>query len=167
VAIFVDGRIEGRTFEPGAWTEIAVWIEARLISANLYFSQNEPGLGAPHKKLAKTDICAIRTVSVDLDPGLGDFDAERQVLLDRLQNAIETGGLPQPTVVVDSGNGYQAHWLLADKVSAKSMTVWAEDQARAFAVKLGGDSTQNVDRVLRLPGHLESAERGEAGTRTR
>jgi hypothetical protein len=53
-AIIPDGPVEGRTFEPGAWSEIAAWIEARLSSANLYFSVNEPAPGAPHSKLART-----------------------------------------------------------------------------------------------------------------
>src|SRR3569832_1412951 len=32
------------------------------------------------------------------------------------------------------------------------MGAWAEGQSRAFAAQLGGDDTQNMDRILRLPG---------------
>lgn len=167
-AIIPDGPVEGRTFEPGAWPEMADWIDARHDTANLYFSINEPRLGAPHDKLKKTDIGAIRIISVDQDTKLGAPE-ECATIRSTLTRAVKEEGLPQPSIVVDTGNGLQCHWLLEEKVTADRMTTWAEGQARAFAAKVDGDSTHNVDRILRLPGtfNLPKAKKRALGRTVR
>ena len=52
--------IEGRTFKPGAWSDIDAWIADRNGRLNLYFSVNEPKPTAGHKKLSDADMGAIR-----------------------------------------------------------------------------------------------------------
>ncbi|AWN47530.1 hypothetical protein DK419_15450 [Methylobacterium terrae] len=140
---------EGRTFEPEAWDEIADWIRPRIGQRNLYFSVNEPKPGAPHKKLTKADIVAIRCVFVDADPH-GDRDTARLELARRAEE-VENGPLPA-TVSIDSGNGQQWFWKLGEKIGALTGGQWAEDQSRTLGRLFKGDAVQNIDRIMRLPG---------------
>ncbi|WP_244276476.1 virulence-associated E family protein [Methylobacterium indicum] len=143
------GSTEGRTFEPGAWNELADWIRPRIGQRNLYFSVNEPKPGAPHKKLTKADIAAIRCVFVDADPH-GDRETARHELAQRAEE-VENGPLPA-TVSIDSGNGQQWFWKLKEKIGALTGGQWAEDQSRTLGRLFKGDAVQNIDRIMRLPG---------------
>jgi hypothetical protein len=55
---------------------------------------------------------------------------------------------PAPSIVVDSGNGYHAYWLLRELVEGEE----AELAMRTLARRIGGDHTHDVSRVLRVPG---------------
>ena len=65
---------------------------------------------------------------------------------------------PAPSVIVDSGGGYQGFWLLDAPVvmegergdEARHLPV--EDRNRRIEVALGGDNCHNIDRIMRLPG---------------
>ncbi|MGB3499991.1 MAG: AAA family ATPase [Mesorhizobium sp.] len=147
VAISPEGAVEGRTFEPGSWSQMADWIRARNGTKNLYYSPNEPGPGAPHNKLSKTDIDRIRFLHVDLDPDKSKpFEDERRSLLKTVE-LLKADSIA-PSAIVDSGGGVQALW----KVDGDIGRADAEAQGRGLAHWLSGDATQNVDRVLRLPG---------------
>jgi hypothetical protein len=59
-----------------------------------------------------------------------------------------------PTVVVNSGHGIHMYWQLAMPFSVRDARRrrWFESLVRNFSEALGGDHTQDVSRVLRLPG---------------
>ena len=58
----------------------------------------------------------------------------------------------RPSLIILSGGGYQPIWLLDQPEPATTEAVQrAESIARATATLLGGDSIQNVDRILRMP----------------
>jgi hypothetical protein len=136
---------------------------------NLYYSVN-PTRSATTKKAAKTDIAAIEYPLADLDPKEGESSAEaKKRYLEQLEKFE-----PKPTAIIDSGNGIQCLWRLTDRIplgaplqttDEKGKTKWVfspEDQARikdiedriaAIMVRLGAEAgTQNIDRILRLPG---------------
>lgn len=143
------GPVDARTFPPGNQAEIAGWVDARAGRLNIYYTVNEvrPDLGA--RKPTKADIVAIRAICADIDPNAGsDLEAERARIIEKL------GSAPLPFgVIVDSGGGFQALAVLADKMPvADRAQQWAEDHGRGLAAALGGDSVQNIDRLLRLPG---------------
>lgn len=131
---------------------------------NLYYSTN-PTRTARNKKAAKTDIAAIEFALADLDPADNETPEAAKA---RYLVALETFK-PTPTAVVDSGNGIQLLWRLkepiklADPVVAKDKVVYDEatlaiiDDVEAriadIMVRLGSVAgTQNIDRILRLPG---------------
>jgi hypothetical protein len=129
---------------------------------NLYYSVN-PTRQAMHSKAAKIDIAAIEYIPADLDPADGESadDAKARYLA-----ALGDDG----SAVVDSGNGVQVLWKLDTPIvlgapiqngkgelefssadQAKIDDVEARTKARMEA--LGATAgTQNIDRVLRLPG---------------
>ncbi|MFC1678822.1 AAA family ATPase [Elusimicrobiota bacterium] len=72
----------------------------------------------------------------------------REALVSRLPADL------QPSIIVDTGNGYQAYWLLLDPIMLDEKQVRAG--VKAMVKKLGrmlnGDSVSNLNRFLRVPG---------------
>jgi hypothetical protein len=166
---------EARTFAPNDWTSIADWIDKREGRLNLYFSVNEPAATAPSKKLSKSDISAVRALCIDIDieklsPGADlakHFENERSRLRG-IVHKLRVEACP-PTAVLDSGGGIQAFWILSEKLDAKTHQAAAEAQGRGLIHRFGGDSVENVDRIMRLPGttNIPTAEKVARGQQTR
>lgn len=158
----------GHTFGVGQWDEIATWIEKRRLTRNLYYSVNEPLPGAPHNKLQKHHIGALRALHVDLDPNPraesepGGLEAERKRLA-RITEEAQSDPLNPPTFVIDSGGGMQMLWLLSEPLEATADNIeWVEGMNRALAARFSGDTTVwNIDRVLRLPGTVNLPDAGK------
>jgi hypothetical protein len=117
---------------------------------NIYYSVN-PTKAALNKKAKKEDIAAVEYIHADLDPVDGESPAEaKQRYLRALQNFQ-----PQPCSVVDSGNGIQALWPLKQPIllDSQAVTENIEELMKALMQRLGSVAgTQNVDRIMRLPG---------------
>jgi hypothetical protein len=155
-------RPQGKSFEwPGDRAIALPWIEACNRSSGIYWTVNicRPNL---MKKAQKQDVRLLRAVWADLDP-LDDprfgerartWQEERE-RLHLLALELEKLELP-PTVLIDSGNGVQAIWRLADPIEANDeYIIEIERLARRIECALGGlENTTNVDRVLRLPGTI-------------
>ena len=136
-------------------------------SHNIYYSVN-PTRTELWKKAAKTDIARIEFALADLDPRKDETAEEAK---DRYLAALEQTQ-PQPSAIIDSGNGLQVLWrlnqpiILGEPVDGEYSL---EDQARiddvearigALIVRLGGTAgTQNIDRILRLPGTINLPNR--------
>jgi putative DNA primase/helicase len=145
---------------------------------NLYYSVN-PTRKRLNKKAAKTDIAAIEYMLADLDPNEGETSEAAKA---RYLKALESFE-PKPTAAIDSGNGIQALWRLQERIvlgepiwvekqvtengktkTKKVLEFSAEDQAKiadvearaaTLMLRLGAKpGTQNVDRILRLPGTI-------------
>ena len=149
--------------------EADAFVSAHKGKSNLYYSVN-PTKTAMSKKPAKTDIAAVEYLLGDLDP-LGDEKPEdaKARYLEQL-NKFE----PKATALVDSGNGIQGIWRLGQAIDLsryplatdnKGEPVWGPDaekiiadvegRAKALMVRLGAKAgTQNIDRILRLPGTI-------------
>ena len=62
--------------------------------------------------------------------------------------------IPEPSVILDSGGGYWAIWMLAEP---QTLTGHAEVDVlgrynQALEAALGADACHNIDRIARLPG---------------
>lgn len=145
---------------------------------NIHFSVN-PTRTPIIDKAAKTDIAAIEFVFADLDPAEGESPSDAKA---RYRTQLETFK-PRPTFVIDSGNGIQLLWRLAVRIvlgepvpgpQGKS-SYSPKEQAKiddaealnaAVMVKLNAKAgTQNIDRILRLPGttNLPNAKKRRGG----
>jgi hypothetical protein len=128
--------------------------------ANIYFTVNQTH-GPISKKTAKTDMAAARAVWADIDPQdveerkPGGWARERQRLLALATELAADPDFP-PTIIIDSGNGIQPIWRLAEGYPLDGPNGEATRQIEAICrdieTALGGDNTFNVDRILRLPG---------------
>lgn len=140
----VTKAVEAETFDFCSDKTLALdWVKARNGKANLYFSVNEPRIGArTDSKLRRDEIGQVRAFAVDLDEPPAGY-----AWGDPVEDYI-------PSAVVNSGNGLWGFWKLAEKVSADA---WGgvEAQNKALAAKFHGDTVAtNLDRLARLPGTI-------------
>jgi hypothetical protein len=175
-AIVPDGPIE--TITALTPSDVRAFSARHDGERNLYFSVN-PTREVLSKKATKTDIAAIEYVLADCDPNPGETSADAKA---RYQAQLETLK-PGPTFVIDSGNGIQLLWRLSvpivlgePRLGADGRLCYsAEDQAKideaearsaAVMVELNAKAgTQNIDRILRLPGttNLPNAKKRRDG----
>lgn len=147
--IVPDGGTVTRTFSPDQTDELGNFIEKHQRNRNLYYSVN-PVRRPLRKKASKDDIKCLAWVHVDCDPRAGyDREAERDRILQNLQRFT-----PQPHVILDSGNGYQALWRLRHPLPNGGDYEALEALNRRLKILLGADSCHNIDRILRIPGTL-------------
>jgi hypothetical protein len=146
-AIIPDGPTATCTFK--ALDKAAVFIRKYNGSRNLYYSIN-PTRDGLTTKASKEDITAIEYLHSDLDPQADETPAEAKERYLAALDAFE----PHPTSIVDSGNGIQAAWKLTEPLDPEQRTE-AEAMSLAITLHLGGTAgTQNIDRILRLPGTI-------------
>ena len=156
-AIVPDGgKTWTETFWPRTEQECHAWIESHQGIKNLYFMVN-PALRDLKTKAKKIDVDKMAWLHVDIDPRPGeDIDKERERAFALLQNFR-----PAPSVILDSGGGYQGFWKLEEPV-----VITGEGQERErkceeletynqqLELLLGGDHCFNLDRIMRLPGTI-------------
>ncbi|MEY9234081.1 hypothetical protein ABIF68_002528 [Bradyrhizobium japonicum] len=129
---------------PGEKQKLEVWVAENNGKANLYFEANIPRSRAQTKS-KKDDIASIVYLHADLDRAAGESadDARARHLV-----ALKSGKVPLPSYVWSSGNGLAALW----KLETPAVSIGEAEAAGAGVAKaLGGDHTQNVDRLLRIP----------------
>jgi hypothetical protein len=143
VAIVPNGPAAGKDFGTDIDAAAAWAIKQNREGKNIYFTVNEVRPGV-NKKPEKADIVAVRFAHVDIDPPKdgGPFDAS--AVCERLENSVTP-----PSFVNWSGNGVQAFWRLE-----RGATVETTEQInRGLIAVFGGDrGTQNIDRLMRVPG---------------
>lgn len=148
------------------------WVREHNVTqrSNVYFTVN-PVRGTIAKKPKKTDIAAIEFVHGDLDPR---DDETPEAAKARYLAAIRApeNGIPASTLI-NSGNGIQTLTRLAEPVvlgeplimpdgrpvfspddTMKIAEVEALSACVMLAVGATTDGTQNIDRLLRLPGTI-------------
>lgn len=153
-SIVPDGLVETKTFAKDA--KIAgEWIAARQGKANLYFSVNRPR-GASRRndrdqelKLEKGDVGWFKALHVDCDPRAGEPIVEERTRILAKMQSFE----PKPSVVLDSGGGYQAFWLLREPQEIDDPSKF-EAYNKQLEILFGADHCFNIDRVMRLPGTI-------------
>ena len=169
-AITPDGPTQTITAHTAA--EIDLFVREHNGKRNIYYSVN-PTRTPMSRKAAKTDIAAIELLLSDLDPRDDETSEQAKV---RYSNQLNGAFEPKPSAIVDSGNGIQCLWKLKDPIvlgvplettdeTGKTVRKFLpEDQAKiddaeartaALMIQLGSKAgTQNVDRILRLPGTI-------------
>lgn len=100
------------------------------------------------KRARIVDIAAVNCLFAELDAK--DFSGSKPRVLAHL-DTLEAA----PSVIVDSGGGYHAYWLLADPFTLVS----EEDRQRARTLQKqwvglvgGDDGAKDLARILRVPG---------------
>lgn len=111
---------------------------------NLYYSPNEPKPGAPNRKLSKSDIGPAIWLNADIDVK-GERSWE-----DAYAAAANIERTLPATFKINSGGGLQLLWKIDPTEHAE-----AEAHNKELIRQIGcADATQNVDRILRLPGTI-------------
>ena len=138
------------------WPNALNWsqIEERNKSRNVYF-----GVAARRdKKGDKAHCVSASALWADLDGK--DFDPNDEKEGIRLANKALEERLPpqlQPSIVVFTGHGYHAYWLLREpfEFTGQDQIDKFESHLRGLTMQLGGDAACcDVARLMRLPGTL-------------
>jgi hypothetical protein len=142
--------ITTKTFTKAQDSELHKWISSFNGTRNLYFTINNTS-GEFNSKPKRTDITSIRTLHLDADPRAGeDIQEERTRILKSLQEFT-----PHPSLIVDSGAGFQAYWFLDTPIMLDGTETTA-NEAESYSIQLelllSGDRTSNADRIMRIPG---------------
>lgn len=153
-AIVPDGKITTVTFQPGPERNKAAraWIDERQGRENMYFTVN-PVMRPVNIKPKKEDMRGMVALHVDIDPRPGeDMEMERTRALKLLREFK-----PVPTVIIDSGGGFQGFWLLDEEQRTDgNLDRAAELEAYNLQIEvlMQADACHNIDRIMRLPGTL-------------
>lgn len=132
-----------RTFQANEGVDLLGFVRKHNdAGANIYFAVNEIAESAWNKKAKKSDVTRVSTLHVDVD------DLSEKAL-DRLVNFE-----PKPSIILCSGGGYQAFFILSEPVEDEASKSLAERYNKTIAERVGGDNCQNLDRIMRLPGTI-------------
>jgi len=126
----------------------AAFVKMNESGANIYFGVN-PRLRCGG---SKEHISLTRCMWADVDSSLPDATLKRWA-----------GIVPEPSIVIASGHGTHAYWLLETDSSMGRHEDRVDFEARLKNLyrDLGADSTQDVSRLLRLPGFFNT-KRGKS-----
>lgn len=151
-AITLQKKTETRTFYENIVEQMRGWIEEKQGVHNVYFMVN-PARRALGSKADKTDMAALAWLHVDIDPRAGeDIASERERALKLLQSYE-----PRPTVIVDSGGGFQGFWRLEEAQPIDGDVGRAEELEaynQQLEIVFQADHCHNIDRIMRLPGTI-------------
>lgn len=139
-SIVPDKGTSTSTFRADQKELLEKWIAAKDGVENIYFQVAETGTRNITKKTRRDDITGSKWVWVDVDPS---DCLDRDEIITRLETFH-----PRPSLVIDSGGGYQAFWQISlcdDLDDLEAINRWLSE-------KLGGDNCHNADRIMRLPG---------------
>lgn len=149
-AILPDGGTATESFNPDD-KKLDAWIEGFQGKRNIYFTVN-PCRKKLKSKATKRDIASMAWLHVDVDPEESDRLESRKKILATLKSFT-----PKPSVIIDSGGGYQGFWRLENPIPIASkakddIVERLEGHNRWIEQELRGDHCHNIDRIMRLPG---------------
>ena len=139
------------------------WIDQYNGNRNIYFNVN-PSRILMDKKSERANVESLSWLHVDIDPRVGeDHEKERERALGLLQNP--PAGVPAPTVIIDSGGGFQGFWALSEPFPIAGKPENYEEAARynkQLEILFHADNCHNVDRIMRLPGTINVPDKKKA-----
>ena len=110
-SIIPDGPTTTRAFSLDEAGEMKRFIKEKNQNENIHFSVN-PVNTRINKKSSKRDIKELAWLHVDIDPDKGmELEESRKQILEKLDSSPL-----KPTVISDSGNGFQAFWKLDNPI---------------------------------------------------
>lgn len=111
------------------------------LGANIFFGVN-PRWHSRHGR--KDSVARMRCLWADLDDVTREQAGQRR----------ERSGIPQASIEVCSGSGIHYYWLLDEPLSIATIAEreHVESTLKELYRALGSDHTQDVGRILRLPG---------------
>lgn len=155
-------KVETATFTDS--DECFSWIDERNGFSNLYWMVNTPR-SRLKKKAEREDVLMVTMFHVDIDPPPGRSPGlAKKIALEKL-NEKRSESVPKPSIIIDSGNGIHAYWLLKDPILIDGRAEKYEDAKlynKQLEILFGGDNCHNIDRIMRLPGTINIPDRKKA-----
>jgi len=109
---------------------------------NIYF-----GVYSRARHSGKTQDCLTTgTIWADYDTGMEDLSVMERVA--KVKAKLKAVGMPEPSVMISSGNGIHVYWLLQQRAGDEALAI-----VKALAVATGSDPrATDKARIMRLPG---------------
>lgn len=158
-ALTDKGKFPGQRFTDAKAAES--WaLEQNRAKRNVYFVPNEVQSGI-NKKPTRNEIARVQWLFVDIDQAPQTEWAEDHARIKKLTTeGLDRFGIPKPTLIVDSGGGWQLMWKITTPIDLSGDPTKAEEIERinkALAALLDGDKCHSIDHVYRLPGTINYA----------
>lgn len=137
--------------------------KASGVAQNVYFGLGLRKEGLDHDEQGtRADVMTLPGFAIDIDIGTSGEAHKAKNLPESMEDAYQIlAGAPDPTAVVDTGNGLHVYWAFRQplivtrhvaQVEALYERFWQPFQARAQARGWALDKTTTVQRVWRVPG---------------
>lgn len=95
---------------------------------------------------------STKALWADYDAGMAGLTVQQRA--NRVRGRIRAAGLPDPSIIISSGNGIHAYWLLNERQREVSETL------KAIALVTGADArATDKARIMRLPGTFNVKDR--------
>lgn len=130
---------------------------------NVWLSQGE--FSRPNRRIV--NLTRMGVCFLDLDTYKSPArDWSRRQVLESIHEICRTAGIPSPSLIIFSGQGYQVKWLLSSYLPRDALVRWNVVQERLLDLfeSLGADpSAKDAARILRLVGttNLKSGKKVE------
>lgn len=131
-------------------SELPSIIKKQLNEKNIYFGaalRREQGRGK------KEDCSVLTALYADID--VGEAGHKKKPFFNNHDRALaHIRRIPlKPSIIVNSGHGLHAYWLLQVPIIIDGKSIEEIESANSqLQFLFGGDSIKNVDRILRVPG---------------
>ena len=142
-------NIEREFIDISSIDEIPSIIQSKNGKTNCYFGVAVRDTANNGKK----ENCSYLTaLFVDIDYGT-DSHKKRSFLADRETTLKLIERFPyKPNMIIDSGHGFHLYWQLKEPLKLESNSIeLAESTMKSLSKLLGGDTTSDVTRILRVP----------------
>ncbi len=157
-------KMVGGTF-PKIEDCVARVIERNSERDNVWFSIGRFDANTKGGKAKKSDILSIPALWIDLDVDKSlEGDERDKAMADQVRRLTVDlpPGVPRPSLIVNSGNGHWAYWLLQDSFDnpfgpIEQINKWVlevEERNYWLAEQFGADRCHNIDRIARIPGTI-------------
>lgn len=130
---------------------------------NVWLSMGE--FSRPNRRIVNLSRMGVCFLDLDTYKSPAKNWPRHQVIA-KIHDICRDGGIPSPSLIVFSGQGYQIKWLLSSYLPRAALVRWNIVQERLFELfkPLGADaSAKDASRLLRLVGstNLKSGRRVE------
>jgi len=134
-------------------TDIYACMSAQATAVTRYDDNGKAFLTAV-RNTQNTLWCKSLYIDVDVKAPPKGY-ATREEALEAINAFIEALGMPEPSVIVDSGNGFHVYWTVVDPVTPAQWWPYAyalAEATKAFGLRCDTQCTVDVVRILRVPG---------------
>lgn len=148
---------KARVFEPHKFPDIKKFLARVMPGNNVYYHLHEPAKSSLDSttKLRDDQVSKLRALPVDIDVSrTTEFMAERLRLKTVVDGLIVDSA---PSMVVDTGGGYQAIFKFDRKIDIDPVALETFKKIGGAARReLHGDIIYDASRILRLPGGINT-----------
>lgn len=150
------------------WWKVGTPPKPSTVAKNIYFGVH-PTNGIPqirhdkdgkpyqakpaHVRALLHEVAAVNCLYGDFDAK--DFGDDKAAALDHIEMGLAEVGVPAPSVIIDTGGGYQAYWLLDTPwlLTTDEAHAVADATQKQWIALIGADaSVKDLSRVLRVVG---------------